>query len=86
MLFVLALVVCAAASLAVTSSGSASGTARQVRVQYVTVLPGDTLWNIAKDVAPGVDPRDTVAQIVELNALQGSSLQAGQRLAVPAQR
>lgn len=85
-LFVLALVVCAAASLAVTSSGSASGTARQVPVQYVTVLPGDTLWNIAKDVAPGVDPRDTVAQIVELNALQGSSLQAGQRLAVPAQR
>jgi hypothetical protein len=81
--FVLSLALCAAGSLAVTSSGAASGTAEHVPVQYVTVLPGDTLWTIANDVAPGADRRDTVAEIIELNALAGSSVRAGQRLAVP---
>jgi LysM repeat protein len=70
-------------SLAVTSSGAASSTAQQVPVQYVTVAPGDTLWSIAGEVAPSTDRRDTVAEIVELNALDGSTVQAGQRIAVP---
>jgi hypothetical protein len=70
-------------SLVVTSSGAASSAAQQVPVQYVTVAPGETLWSIAGDVAPGSDRRDTVAEIVELNALQGSSVRAGQRIAVP---
>jgi len=73
-------------SLAVTSSGAASSTAQQVPVQYVTVAPGDTLWSIAGEVAPDSDRRDTVAEIVELNALGGSTVQAGQRIAVPAGR
>lgn len=70
-------------SLTVTSSGSASATAEHAPVQYVTVAPGDTLWSIAGDVSPGADPRDTVADIIELNALNGSTVQAGQRIAVP---
>jgi hypothetical protein len=41
------------------------------------------LWSIAGEVAPGADRRDTVAEIVELNALDGSSVRAGQRIAVP---
>jgi LysM repeat protein len=82
----LALALCAVASLAITSSGAASDTAQHAPVEYVTVLPGDTLWNIANDVAPGADPRDTVAEIIELNALPGSTVQAGQQLAVPARR
>jgi LysM repeat protein len=73
-------------SLAVTSSGAASGTAQQVPVQYVTVAPGDSLWSIAGEVAPDADPRDTLAEIIELNALDGSSVQAGQRIAVPLAR
>jgi LysM repeat protein len=79
----LLLTVGAVLSLAVTSSGAASSTAEQVPVQYVTVAPGDTLWSIAGEVAPGTDRRDTVAEIVELNALDGSTVQAGQRIAVP---
>lgn len=85
-MFVLALVMCAVASLAISSSGSASNTAQRAPVEYVTVLPGDSLWNIANDVAPSADPRDTVAAIIELNALDDSSVRAGQRLAVPAQK
>ena len=52
-------------------------------VHYVTVAPGDTLWSIAGEAAPGVDRRDTVHRIVELNALAGPELSVGQRVAVP---
>jgi LysM repeat protein len=80
------LVVGAVVSLAITSSGAASSTAQAIPVQYVTVAPGDTLWSIAGEVAPDADRRDTVAQIIERNALPGSSVEAGQRLAVPVSR
>jgi LysM repeat protein len=47
------------------------------------VLPGETLWGIARQVAPGDDPRDTVARIVEFNSLPTTAVHAGQRLALP---
>ncbi len=50
---------------------------------YVIVQPGDTLWEVASELDPGADPRDLVAEIVRLNQLQGSSLQAGEPLALP---
>ncbi|GAA5203695.1 LysM peptidoglycan-binding domain-containing protein [Microbacterium jejuense] len=53
--------------------------------ETVLVSAGDTLWSIAEEVAPGHDPRDVVDQIARLNALTGVSVQAGQRLAIPAQ-
>jgi hypothetical protein len=52
----------------------------------VTVMEGDTLWSIAGTVDPNRDPRDVVAEIVELNTLPGSVLQSGQQLYVPASR
>ena len=52
--------------------------------RQVVVLPGDTLWSIAGEVAPSADRRETVARIVRLNDLQGSSVTAGQQLLVPA--
>jgi Tfp pilus assembly protein FimV len=50
------------------------------RVHYV-VQPGDTLWSIARRVAPGRDPRPVVDGMVEANDLHGG-LQAGQELVV----
>lgn len=61
--------------------GAPSGVAPPVR--FVTVQPGQSLWAIAGEVAPGADRRDTVAQIRDLNALPGSGVQAGQQIAVP---
>lgn len=61
----------------------AGETATQVPVAYHVVQPGESLWQIAGRVAPGVDRRDTVARIVELNALESGSLEAGRRIAVP---
>ena len=54
-----------------------------VAVRYHLVMPGETLLQIAAEEVPGVDARDTAARIIQLNALRGSALDAGQRLALP---
>lgn len=51
--------------------------------ETVTVLPGDSLWSIAEDIAPGHDPRDVVDGLMSLNALSSAVLDAGQSLAIP---
>jgi LysM repeat protein len=43
---------------------------------------GDTLWSIARRVAPGRDPRPVVDGLIEANNLRGG-LQAGQELSIP---
>lgn len=48
-----------------------------------TVLSGETLWNIAEEIAGDRDVRDVVAEIQRLNLLDGASLQAGQEIALP---
>jgi LysM domain len=51
------------------------------RVTYV-VEPGDTLWSIARRVAPGQDPRPVVDGLIEANDVRGG-LRAGQELSIP---
>jgi LysM domain len=51
------------------------------RVTYV-VEPGDTLWSIARQVAPGRDPRPVVDGLIKANDV-GGGLQAGQELSIP---
>ncbi len=53
-------------------------------LHYVTVQGGETLWQLAGEVAPLADPREVVADIVNLNQLASSDIQAGQRIAIPA--
>jgi LysM repeat protein len=48
----------------------------------VTVLPGDTLWSIAGQVAPGRDPRRVVEHLRDVNHLTSVSLTPGQTLKV----
>ncbi len=53
-------------------------------MQTVVVEPGQTLWDIATDVAPDRDPRDVIDDIVDLNALSDAgSVVAGQSLYLP---
>lgn len=49
----------------------------------VTVQPGESLWTIAGTVDPKRDPRDVVAEIVQLNNLDAAPVLPGQQLFVP---
>lgn len=60
-----------------------TGRGEAVTAQRVTVRPGETLWAIAGRAAPGVDPRETIARILDLNALDSAAVQAGSVLLLP---
>lgn len=66
------------AALATTTTYAAAET-----FETHTVLAGETLWTIASDIADGRDVRDVVHEIMRLNLLDSSSVQAGQELALP---
>lgn len=55
-------------------------------VRTAVVEPGDTLWSIAERHVSGHDPIAAVEEIRRLNGLDGYTVYAGQRLAVPAGR
>jgi hypothetical protein len=65
-----------------TNHAPSSRAARQNLVQVV-VRPGQTLWSVAESADPDQDTRVVVRQIVDLNSLSGSTVQAGQQLWVP---
>lgn len=71
------------AGTVIGGSAVAGSDPQQVPVTYHVVLPGETLWQIAGQVAPAADRRDTLARIVELNALPSGAVRVGQRLAIP---
>ncbi|QIG41526.1 LysM peptidoglycan-binding domain-containing protein [Nocardioides anomalus] len=84
---VAALVVAFAIGVFVTAAGSVAtqepGTPEPTRI--VQVGSGDTLWAIASGLADDGDVRGMMQRIEQLNALDGPTLQAGQRLVVPAE-
>lgn len=51
----------------------------------VTVQAGESLWAIAGAAAPERDPRDVIADIVQLNNLTAGGVVPGQQLFVPTQ-
>ncbi|MGH9188157.1 MAG: LysM peptidoglycan-binding domain-containing protein [Acidimicrobiales bacterium] len=54
---------------------------RPVAARGYVVQPGDTLWSIARAVAPEGDVRIVVDQLADLNG--GAGLRVGQRLLLP---
>jgi len=48
----------------------------------VVVQPGETLWTIARRVAPARDPREVVTDLRRLNALPTADIRAGQQLRI----
>jgi LysM repeat protein len=83
-LLALAVVTLAAVWLA-AGSAATRDEAGAPQVDLVTVAPGDTLWDIASDVAAtsGDDVRDMMRTIQQLNTLDGSVVYVGQELRVP---
>lgn len=62
----------------------ASGERGSTSFQHVTVQTGESLWSIAERVAPRADPRDVIADLVNLNSLESAVVSPGQELAIPA--
>jgi nucleoid-associated protein YgaU len=78
-LAVLALVFAAFAPNASASTGDVS---ENTHIQIVEA--GQTLWQIASEVDPSADPRETINRILDLNSLSNSAqIHAGQALIVP---
>jgi hypothetical protein len=80
--------VAALAWLAGTARADASGSGVPSSAVYhslrsVVVLPGQSLWSIATRYEPRSDPRSVIQEIIDLNALSGTSVQPGQRLWLP---
>ena len=71
-----------AARAQAADSGPPPGAVYQ-NLTSVVVHPGQTLWSIASQAEPSADPRVVMQEIIDLNALQGSSVEPGQRLWVP---
>lgn len=76
----------AGVALSVFAGGSAIASGERgepVSFETVTVLPGDTLWSIASEAAPGVDPRNVIDEIKRLNNLSSGAIQVGDDIAIP---
>lgn len=62
---------------------TATNSNSQAEFTYITVLAGQSLWQIAAKEAPEQDPRDFIASVVSLNGLTSAEVQPGQRIALP---
>jgi hypothetical protein len=74
----------AIAGINATSAVATSADSAVVEFDYLTINAGESLWQVAERIAPASDPRDVIADIVSLNQMRTSSVEAGQRLAIPA--
>ncbi|WP_331533521.1 LysM peptidoglycan-binding domain-containing protein [Pseudonocardia sp.] len=83
----LLLLVAFAAAAVVAGLGLLGSAVRAGRVPEATtvvrVAPAESIWQVARRVAPSADPGDVAARIVELNQLGSPSVRAGQQLVSP---
>lgn len=84
----LALVAIVLLAIGFGPSGAATGeSGAPAQYSTITVQPGQTIWDIAAVANPDGDIRDTVDEIIGLNALESAAgLQMGAQLAVPTYR
>jgi Tfp pilus assembly protein FimV len=73
----------AAAALVGTRASAADESSRASTSTVRVVRPGDTLWSIALEAAPGRDPRPVVDAIERLNDVRSSELVPGLELRIP---
>ena len=79
--------VCVAAAVVVGALGLLGDVVRAARVPAATGLvqvhAGESIWQVARRVAPSADPGAVAARIVELNGLGSPSVRGGQVLVSP---
>ena len=57
--------------------------AESVAYDTYTVAPGDTLWGIARVIAPEASAESTVAEIMRLNEMTSASVQPWEQIRIP---
>jgi hypothetical protein len=79
-----AVVALAVAGLLISrTGGTATERPEPVGQRSIVVQPGQTLWSIAKDVAPGRDIREVIYEIRRINGLDNAMVRSGQTLELP---
>jgi LysM domain len=71
------------AGAAQATSHAAPASSAGHSLTQVTVRPGQSLWSVAESADPGADTRLVIQRILQLNALHGDTVFAGERLWVP---
>jgi LysM repeat protein len=67
------------------AANSASSRGERGDAVRVTVSQGESLWSVAENTDPGVDPRGIILEIVARNHLAGTTIYPGEQLWVPRQ-
>lgn len=66
-----------------TATATSEVPTASVAFNYVSVMPGDTLWELAQQYADGRNAQDWIAEVILLNNLSSPDLVAGDKLALP---
>ena len=72
-----------AVGLLFAGPGAQAGGEAGSEAPVYTVLAGETLWSIAKELAPGQDPRITIDQLMRTNNLRTAEIRPGDVLLLP---
>jgi LysM repeat protein len=67
------------------NAGGATATNSSTPLAKITVVNGETLWAVAKQIAPNSDPRDVISDIMSVNRLSTADIYPGEQLSIPAQ-
>jgi LysM repeat protein len=67
------------------NAGGATATSSSTPLSTVTVASGQSLWQLARHIAPNADPRDVISDIIDVNQLASADVYPGERLEIPAQ-
>ena len=78
-------VVAGVMALALNGGGATATGSSGAELEEITVQAGQSLWSLAEDLAPGVDPRDVISDIQSVNRLETGTIRAGQVLMLPAE-
>jgi hypothetical protein len=73
----------AAAGSAAASSSGTPAKSPYAGMTQVVVRPGQTIWSVAVAADPSANAWTVVQQIMDVNSLTGTNIQAGQLLWVP---
>jgi LysM repeat protein len=84
-MFALSAIALIAAGMLTSQSAGASFEPSNAReaFNYVSVMPGDTLWELAQNYSDGMNQQDWIAEVIKLNNLSSATLVAGEKLALP---